>query len=345
MKQLITLFLLISFFSCKTEEKFIPRDFNTVEVETILEDSLLSVRAIDILDDDGLAFAANNNSFGLYDPAKNTWNISKQKQDSLKFSFRSVAHTSTDFFMLTVANPALLYKTTNSGMQLVYREDHDNVFYDAMNFWNDNEGIAIGDSIDGCISIIITRDGGNTWTKLPCDQLPPAKDGEGAFAASNTNIVIVGDNTWVATTAGRIYYSADKGKTWEFVSTPIVNDKDTEGIYSVDFYDELHGFAIGGDYTNPDSNKGNKAKTIDGGKTWKLVADGQTPNYRSCVQYIPNRNGQELVAVGFKGIDYSNDGGETWKTISDEGFFTIRFIDETTAYAAGSGRISKITLK
>ena len=89
----------------------------------------------------------------------------------------------------------------------------------------------------------------------------------------------------------------------------------------------------------------NKAKTVDGGKTWQLVADGQTPNYRSCVQYIPNRNGQELIAVGFKGIDYSNDGGDTWKTISDEGFFTVRFIDENTAYAAGSGRISKITLK
>ena len=345
MKHIIIACLLISLVSCKTEEQFIPRDFNSVEIETILEDSLLSIRAIDILNDESLAFAANNNSFGLYNPAQKAWNISKQKQDSLKFSFRAIAHTSTDFFMLTVANPALLYKTTNSGMQLVYREDHENVFYDAMNFWNDNEGIAIGDSIDGCISIIITRDGGNSWEKLNCDQLPPAAAGEGAFAASNTNIAIVDDKTWVGTTAGRIYYSEDKGETWEFINTPIVNEKDTEGIYSVDFYDDLNGFAIGGDYTKPDSNNSNKAKTVDGGKTWQLVADGQTPNYRSCVQYIPNRNGQELIAVGFKGIDYSNDGGDTWKTISDEGFFTVRFIDENTAYAAGSGRISKITLK
>ena len=345
MKQIIIAFLLVSLFSCKTEEKFVPRDFNSVEVEPILEDSLLSIRAIDILDDNGLAFAANNNSFGLYDPAKKNWNISKQKQDTLKFSFRSVAHTTTDFFMLTVANPALLYKTTSSGMALVYKEEHENVFYDAMKFWNDNEGIAIGDSIDGCLSIIITRDGGNTWTKLGCNQLPPAAEAEGAFAASNTNIAIIGDKTWVATTAGRIYFSENKGETWEVTNTPIINKKDTEGIYSIDFYDELNGFAIGGDYTKPDGNKANKIKTEDGGKTWQLVADGQTPNYRSCVQYIPNRKGQELVAVGFKGIDYSNDGGNTWKTISNEGFFTIRFIDETTAYAAGSGRISKLRLK
>jgi len=345
MKHIITVFLLISLVSCKTEEKFIPQDFNTVEVEHILEDSLLSIRAIDILDDDGLAFAANNNSFGLYNPAKKTWNISKQKQDTLKFSFRAVGHTSADFFMLTVANPALLYKTTSSGMELVYKEEYENVFYDAMNFWNDNEGIAIGDSIDGCLSIIITRDGGSTWTKLSCNQLPQGIDNEGAFAASNSNIAIVEDKTWVATTAGRIYYSEDKGETWEVIKTPMISKKDTEGIYSIDFYDELNGFAIGGDYTKPDDNKGNKIKTEDGGKTWQLVADGQTPSYRSCVQYIPNRNGQELIAVGFKGIDYSNDGGNSWKTISEEGFFTIRFIDETTAYAAGSGRISKITLK
>ncbi|WP_347925298.1 oxidoreductase [Pontimicrobium sp. SW4] len=345
MKQIIIVFLLISLFSCKTEEKFIPRDFNSVEIEHILEDSLLSIRAIDVLNDGNLAFAANNNSFGLYNPAKRAWNISKQKQDTLKFSFRSIGHTTTDFFMLTVANPALLYKTTSAGMQLVYREDHENVFYDAMNFWNDNEGIAIGDSIDGCLSIIITRDGGTTWTKLPCDQLPLAEEGEGAFAASNTNIAIVEDKTWVATTAGRIYYSEDKGETWELINTPMISEKDTEGIYSIDFYDELNGFAIGGDYTKPDGNKGNKIKTVDGGKTWQLVADGRTPNYRSCVQYIPNRNGMELVAVGFKGIDFSNDGGETWKTVSNEGFFTIRFIDETTAYAAGSGRISKIVFK
>lgn len=345
MKQLLVLCILVSFFSCNTEEKFIPRDFNSIEIEPILEDSLLSIRAIDILDDEGLAFAANNNTFGLYNPAKKSWNISKQKQDSLKFSFRAIGHTSTDFFMLTVANPALLFKTTDSGMQLVYREDHENVFYDAMKFWNDNEGIAIGDSIDSCLSIIITRDGGKTWTKLSCNQLPPAAEGEGAFAASNTNIAIIEDKTWVATTTGRIYYSEDKGETWGFVNTPIVNEKDTEGIYSVDFYDELHGFAIGGDYTKPDNNSANKIKTTDGGKVWSLVAKGQSPNYRSCVQYIPNRNGQELVAVGFKGIDYSNDGGDTWKTISDEGFFTIRFINDSTAYAAGSGRISKITFK
>ena len=69
-------------------------------------------------------------------------------------------------------------------------------------------------------------------------------------------------------------------------------------MYSIDFYDEKMGFAIGGDYTKPNDTLANKIRTTDGGKTWQVVADGKGPGYRSCVQYIPNSNGKELVAIG-----------------------------------------------
>ncbi len=116
-------------------------------------------------------------------------------------------------------------------------------------------------------------------------------------------------------------------------------------MYSIDFYDEKNGFAIGGDYTKPNDTLANKIRTIDGGKTWQVVANAKGPGYRSCVQYIPNRNGQELVAIGFKGIDYSNDSGDSWTHLSDEGFYTIRFLNDSTAYAAGKGRISKLRFR
>jgi photosystem II stability/assembly factor-like uncharacterized protein len=47
----------------------------------------------------------------------------------------------------------------------------------------------MGDPIADFLSIIVTRDGGNTWNKLPADK-PRTANGEAAFAASNTNIVI-----------------------------------------------------------------------------------------------------------------------------------------------------------
>jgi photosystem II stability/assembly factor-like uncharacterized protein len=349
MKSFFTSILIaILLFSCRNEDKVLPRNFSKVNIETILKDSLLSVRAIDILNDKSLTFAGNKNTYGLYNSNASKWSISKQPYDSLNISFRAVAHTSTDFFMLSVANPGLLYKTGDNGkMRIVYQENHPKVFYDSMDFWNDKEGIAIGDPTDDCMSIIITRDGGDTWEKLLCDELPKAKEGEAAFAASDSNIAIIGDNTWVATggKSSRVIYSPDKGKTWQVFETPIVQDLETTGMYSIDFYDELNGFAIGGDYTKPENNLANKIKTTDGGQTWQIVGEGKNPGYRSCVQYVPNRAGKELVAVGFKGIDYSNDSGNSWKHLSDEGFYTFRFLNDSLAYAAGKGRISKLTFR
>ena len=249
------------------------KPFTLVEVETIFEDSL-SIRAIELMGNN-LAFAANKGTFGSIDLKTNMVRMNIQKQDSILPEFRAVAHTATDFFMLSVASPALLYKTGDNGMELVYREDGETVFYDAMTFWNDTEGLAMGDTVNGCISIIITRDGGHSWKKVPCSMLPQGIEGEGAFAASNTNIKTIGNKAWIATTSGTIYYSEDKGKSWDIQKTPIVHDEPTQGIYSLDFYDENLGIAIGGDFTNPESSLANKAITKEGGKTWNLVDDGK----------------------------------------------------------------------
>ena len=113
-------------------------------------------------------------------------------------------------------------------------------------------------------------------------------------------------------------------------------------MYSIDFYDAQNGFAIGGDYTKPKSQYSNKIRTTDGGKTWEVVAQDQNPGYRSCVQYVPNSEGLGLVAVGFEGVDYSQDGGDTWKHLSDEGYYTLRFLNERVAFAAGKGKLSKL---
>lgn len=345
MKILTYLFLLTAVLSCKNKEEQIGIKITSVGIAEIFVDSNLSIRALDIASDKSLAFAANNGVFGLFNPQTEVWSTATQHYDSLNLQFRAVARTADDFFMLSVENPALLFKTGENGaMEVVYKEVHEKVFYDALNFWNSKEGIAIGDPTEDCMSIIITRDGGETWNKVPCNDLPKVMEGEAAFAASNTNIAIVGNKTWVATggKSSRILFSGDKGKAWEVFETPMINGEATTGIYSIDFYDENNGFAIGGDYTKPENVKANKMRTSDGGKTWQLVGDGVAPGYRSCVQYVPNSNGKELVTIGFKGIDYSADSGNTWTHLSDEGFYTLRFLNDSVAYAGGKGRIARL---
>ncbi|MBL7473117.1 WD40/YVTN/BNR-like repeat-containing protein [Robertkochia sediminum] len=339
-------FILILLASCAVEPEFVPKQYKAVEVASLFADSV-SIRAITLMGKN-LAFAGSDNTYGIYNAGDTQARASRLRIDSVNTEFRAVAATSNDFFMLGVGDPALLFKTGDSGaMELAYMEEHEKVFYDAMAFWNDMEGIAMGDPTDGCISIIVTRDGGRTWQKLPCSMLPEAAEGEAAFAASNTNISIVGDHAWIATggVRSRILYSPDKGRTWQVFDTPVVQGEPTQGMYSVAFYDEQLGFAIGGDYTNPEENTANKIRTIDGGKTWQVVGSRMDPGYLSCVQYIPGRKGQELVAVGFQGIWFSNDGGDSFTKISDEPFYTLRFNSDSTAFAAGRNRLAKLTFK
>lgn len=360
MRYLLLCLCFLFIMSCVEDYKR-PSEISEVIIEPIVEDSTLSVRALDYNDDyvfygsaDHIGKRALNSQFKINLDELNYSNGKNHFKNILNYEgkplhFRAIKEVNGRFFALSIGNPARLYRLARKSNKprLVYEEVNEKVFYDAMDFWNELEGIAIGDPTEDCLSIIITRDGGDTWTKLSCSDLPKAKEGEAAFAASDTNIAIFGDNTWVATggKASRILYSPDKGKTWQVYNTPIVQGKETTGMYSIDFYDETNGFAIGGDYTKPNDTLANKIRTNDGGKTWQIVADGKVPGYRSCVQYIPNSDGKELVTVGFKGIDYSNDAGDSWKHLSDEGFYTIRFINDSTAYAAGKGRISKLVFR
>ena len=330
---------------CSCTEKETSHNYTSVSIESVFEDSI-SIRAIELLEDNTLAFAGSKGVYGSINTISNTVRTSVQTYDSIIPEFRSVAHTKSDFFMLSVGSPALLFKTGTGGkMELVYKEEGAGVFYDAMTFWNDLEGIAVGDYNNGCFAIIITRDGGKTWQRLPCASLPQLDETTGAYAASNTNIVTFENKSWVMTSKEQLLFTGDKGRTWEVIDTPIQIEETYQGIYSIASYDGLKGYGIGGDFSKPNLNVSNKISTSDGGRTWSLMANGQSPGYKSCVQYIPNSGGLDLIATGYTGISYSEDGGISWKSLSDEGFYTIRFLNDSIAYAAGKNRIAKLTFR
>lgn len=322
--------------------------FNTIQIDTLFQDKI-SIRAI-LIDDSKIWYAGDKGRVGFYDLKLNKKIETIIVKDTLKIEFRSIAKTSKYIYALNVADPALLYQITKDGAEskLVYQENNKKVFYDSMQFWNEREGIAVGDPIADCLSIIITQDGGLTWSKIPDSKLPKVVEGEAHFAASNTNIVVKGDDTWIVSGGirSRVFYSPDKGNSWKVYDTPIVQGKQMTGIFTADFYDKKNGFVAGGNYEVLKQNFENKAITTDGGKTWKLIADNQGFGYASCVQYVPNSHGKGVVVVGASGLYYSSDGGSSWAQFTkDSSLFTIRFVNETTAIAAGHNKMIRIRFK
>lgn len=349
---ILILFVFFTFLSCKTVDYKIKNEqngvFNTVEIDTLFQDKI-SIRAI-VFDKNKVWYAGDKSRYGFFDLKENKKTENHIVKDSLKLEFRSIAKTADYIFILNVANPALLYKVSKDNLEtkLVYQENHEKVFYDSMQFWNDKEGIAIGDPIDDCFSIIITRDGGNSWHKISSEKLPKNYEGEAAFAASNTNIVVKGKNTWLVSGGqkARVFYSADKGNSWAVYETPIVQGEKMTGIFTADFYDAKTGFIAGGNYEIPAQNIDNKAVTFNGGKNWNTLAQNQGFGYTSCVQYVPNTYGKGLVTVGASGLYYSSDGGNSWKQLlTDPNLYTIRFIDNNTAVAAGRNKMIRIHFK
>jgi len=336
----------ILFISCS---KNTSKNFNSVTIERVFTDSL-SIRAIEPMDVNKVWFAANNGKVGLID--YKTPKLATIKYDDSLLNFRAISSINNAVFVLSIENPGVLYKigfkdNNATSIEDVYMENGEFVFYDAIKFWDDLEGIAIGDPINGCLSILITRDAGNNWTKISCDMLPKTAKGEAAFAASNSNISVYKNHVWIVTGGikARVFYSPDRGVTWEVFETPMIQGKSMTGIYSVDFIDDKTGIIFGGNWEEKDFNEGNKAITHDGGKTWRLLSNGQGPGYRSSAKFVPGTQGKDIVAVGSPGISYSKDGGDSWIEFSVEGFYAIEFVNDTLAFASGRNKISRLIFK
>jgi photosystem II stability/assembly factor-like uncharacterized protein len=138
--------------------------------------------------------------------AGRTW-LPAQVPDAATLDFRAVVAFSSDEAFLMSAGPgdqSRIYHTSDAGQhwQLQFTNNNPKGFFDSMVFWDPTHGIVLGDPIPDENSneagplkfeLLITNDG-KTWTHLPPAQLPPAIEGEGAFAASNTCLAILSNS-------------------------------------------------------------------------------------------------------------------------------------------------------
>lgn len=350
--------LVICFFflayACQTPEEAgqnqasIPAELQIARIDTVAFAS--SIRALEVVDDSTIWWAGSAGKYGYSDDGGKNWVVDSLQWDTIQPHFRSIAVTKEAVFLLSIASPALLFRSVDKGKNwdLVYQENHADAFYDAMAFWDKQNGIAMGDPTDGCLSVIRTKNGGETWEKLSCDQLPATEEGEAAFAASNTNIALAGQAVWLVSGGkrARVFHSPDRGETWTVSDSPIAEGEQMTGIFSVDFYDEQRGIVFGGDWNNKALNSRNKAMSVDGGQSWIPILEDAGPGYQSCVRFVPNADAQAILSCGIPGINYSGDAGQNWTKLNDQSWYTLRFGSSwETVWLAGNGKLGKIQWK
>jgi photosystem II stability/assembly factor-like uncharacterized protein len=114
--------------------------------------------------------------------------------------FRGVVAFSADEAFLMSSGPgeqSRIYHSSDAGRhwELQFTNKNPKGFFDSIAFWDRTHGIVLGDPIadeNGNLrfELLMTEDG-QTWNPIPPAQLPPAREGEGAFAASNSCIAIL----------------------------------------------------------------------------------------------------------------------------------------------------------
>lgn len=239
--------------------------------------------------------------------------------------FRSIkAFSREKAVIVNAGSPAVVLLTTNGGelWKRVYSYDHKEVFYDGIDFWDDERGVIFGDPIAGKLQLLITDDGGESWSDQSDQANVEMKAGEAGFAASGTSIrTEEGGLVWIGTggTQSRLLFSYNYGESWNSYKVPIEQGEASQGIFSLAVNSQKQLIAVGGDYQNYKNN--NNVIQLSGNGTSWTVPKTRLSGYKSCVEYIDD---QLVVTTGTSGTDISTDGGQHWKILSDTGFHVVK---------------------
>ncbi|HEX8734741.1 MAG TPA: hypothetical protein VF721_05410 [Pyrinomonadaceae bacterium] len=278
-------------------------------------DTKASLRGLSVVSEKIIWASGTGGTFLKTTDGGKSWTIGKVP-GAEKLDFRDVeAFDAQTAYLLSIGEGenSRIYKTTDGGAswKMQFKNTNPKAFFDAIAFWDKNNGIAMSDPVDGKYLLMTTSDG-ETWKPLANDKMPPAKDGEAAFAASGTCLITSGKSDVFLVSGGsqaRVFRSNNRGLSWFVSDTPIVKGTAGSGIFSIAMFDRKKGVIVGGNYEKPNEAGNNLAFTNDGGKTWTL-AKGLT-GYRSGAAYIDKKT---IIAVGSGGYDYSLDGGKKWRS-------------------------------
>jgi photosystem II stability/assembly factor-like uncharacterized protein len=249
------------------------------------------------------------------------WNIAEVSIPS-GHVVRSIHAINANIALIAVDDPtgsnSGIYKTTNSGSTWT---KHSFAFQGTgrhpvqIYFFDDNNGLSVGNPSNGYWEIYTTVDGGGNWTRVPQINIPPNAVDDRTF---NTTSAAVGNSYWFGTCARDLFRTTDKGLTWSVTQNAFYESADFCGV-DIAFKDPLNGIAV----TRMGVGEVNRAyQTIDGGETWVSLPDPPAVPSFKFLNYV---SGDIYLAVSHAtvgypvdpGSAYTLDGGYTWDTLDN----------------------------
>jgi photosystem II stability/assembly factor-like uncharacterized protein len=271
--------------------------------------------------------------------------------DSLDFRDVEAFPGGTAYLMSAGSGPlSRIYKTTDRGetWALQHTNPLEDGFFNGMAFWDPDNGMVVGDPVDGSLFLLATQDGGESWQRLERENIPKVLEGEYGFAASGTNIATFGEFGLAVVSGGpasRVFLTPDRGETWTVTEVPMASGNASSGIFSIGYGEDGAFVLVGGDYQDPERTLGTVAFSVNGGLDWALAPEPNPVGFRSCVAWREDPNWPMWVAVGTSGSSFSLDGGRNWVSF-DEGPFNVVAFGGPRGWAAGpDGRVAKLLVR
>jgi photosystem II stability/assembly factor-like uncharacterized protein len=216
-----------------------------------------------------------------------------------------------------------IFKTTDGGNSWLQQTIAFTLLNDAakyIHFFDELNGIAIGERQGNYFEIFTTTNGGTNWSRVADANMPSLLSNEFLFGDDYT---ASGNSIWFLTSESRIFRSTNKGLNWDYINSP---ESFSGGDPNIEFSDEVNGILI--------TNSNSLWKTTNSGNNWSSMFYSGNFSPR-LISFVSGTWGTYVLAAQ-GGSNYTPDNGNSYIPIDSDAHYHIDFASALAGWTDGS---------